>query len=111
MFKNIFKNFLNAFINYDPIAGYGNLEISDPKYALKNLRTYYSKAYAEIVWDNSCEAVGISEGDSSPEDLLKVYKHMSQQDDLVGVVGRSLYVKLLTYLKLSEKTINQDAQA
>ena len=111
MFKQLIKNFLDTFKKYAPIAEYGNLTISDPRYALRNLQTYYSEVYAMMVWESACKDVGVSEDKCTPLELLKVYKHMSKQSDLVGIVGQSLYVKLLTYIKLSEKTSKQPAIA
>lgn len=105
MFKKILSGFMSAFSpeKYEPIRNYGNLKITDPEYALDKLQVYYSDEYANLLWETACEKAGITEEDMTPGKLLKVYAYLAKQSDLAGVVGRSLFVKLKTYLQLQQK--------
>ena len=109
MFKKLLKKFVDAFKNYAPIEQYGKYPITDPKFALQSLRTYYSEVYAEMIWEEACKEVGVDEDHFTIHQLLDVYAFLSKQNDLVGVVGKSLHIKLNTYIKLSQKTQIQPA--
>lgn len=78
------------------VAGY-NLELPDRSYAISSLITFIGKSEAESLWQKVCRQAKFSEYTTKPEELEVIFNHIAKEPGSVGVVGKSMVVRAITY--------------
>lgn len=77
------------------------------------LRRNFGEERAAAIWEGACRAAGLEpEGDAhAPEELSRVADVLGQQDGVTRVIGRSLAIRIATYLVLSAQQAATSATA
>jgi hypothetical protein len=87
------------------IPGY---ELSAPAEAdvLRALQRHFGPERAAAIWAGAVHAAGLGPADApySPEALARVADVLRQQDGVARVIGRSLAIRIATYLVLRRRT-------
>ena len=87
------------------IPGY---ELSAPVEAdvLRALQRHFGPERAAAIWAGAVHAAGLTAADApySPEALARVAEVLRQQDGVARVIGRSLAIRIATYLVLRRRS-------
>lgn len=84
------------------VRGY-ELDFPSRQIAFAALGRFLSKEETEILWKKACEDCTIPQDTSSIDQLESIFKYISMQPGVIGVVGKSLNVRIITYRTLSLK--------
>jgi hypothetical protein len=57
---------------------------------------------AASVWLRACDDAGVPRGDLTPEQMLRASERLAREEGVVGVIGRSLAVRVSTYVLLQK---------
>lgn len=79
---------------------------------LDALRRVLGEGESDAAWAHACTLAELSPTlqDPVPEELTAVAKALIQMSGLRGVVGNSMYVRLLTYRTLAKRSATSVAQ-
>jgi hypothetical protein len=53
------------------------------------------------VWMRACADAGVPRGDLSPDEMMRVSETLARQEGVVGVIGKSLVVRVRTWRLLA----------
>ena len=84
--------------------GFG-LKPPSANYAIESIEKFIGQENAQSLWAKACQTAGIALSSSSPESLEKVFRVLSKEAGAVGVLGRSLSIRALSYRKLNESSL------
>lgn len=84
------------------IRGY-ELDFPSRQIAFAALGRFLNKEETETLWKKACEDCTVSQNTSNIDQLESVFKYISTQPGAIGVVGKSLNVRVITYRTLSLK--------
>lgn len=80
-----------------------NQRVPDKSFALQSLAKSLGEERAEVLWRSACKKAGIFGNPRRLSDLEKIFNFISNMDGAVGVIGKSLSVRLITYRTLSQQ--------
>lgn len=92
--------------NTPPVNKY-KLEAPDRQLALTSLNRFLENGEAEKLWEKFCNHAKVPVQTNKLEDLAVIFKQMSEEPGAVGVVGKSLTVRLISYRILSKTSNNR----
>ena len=94
------------------IPGY---ELSAPVEAdvLRALQRHFGPERAAAIWAGAVHAAGLTPADAPymPEALARVADVLRQQDGVARVIGRSLAIRIATYLVLRKRSATRPTEA
>ena len=84
------------------VRKYG-LDRPSREYAITSLTRFLGEEKAEKLWASACETCGASKETSDLYELEKIFKYLSKEGGAVGVLGRSLVIRTVSYRTLNAK--------
>jgi len=84
------------------IGGY-NLDPPTSEYALQSLSKFLDKQEATNIWESACQAHNILPNTNQLDELKAVFEELSSKSGAIGVVGKSLVVRVNSYKLLTRK--------
>jgi hypothetical protein len=82
------------------VPGYG-LAPPTPDDALAYLARAVGPDRAAGVWLRACSAAGVPRGKLGVDEMMRVAEHLAEEEGVVGVIGKSLVVRVRTYRLLA----------
>ncbi len=84
------------------VKGYG-LDAPSRDSAINALTRFMEKGEAEELWDSACTTHNVLSNTSNLDELQKAFEALSSKPGTVGVVGKSLLVRVNSYKLLNRK--------
>ena len=87
--------------NNPPVKGY-QLDAPNKELALSSLKRFLDEEKANELWELHCKLRGAPANTNDIDELSRIFKSMANETGAVGVVGKSLTVRVISYKILSK---------